>query len=659
MRKLPTRQVHLDFHTSEDIPGVGSAFSKENFQEALRLGNLNSITVFAKGHHGWCYYPTQVGTPHPTLAQGFDLTGAMIDAAHEIGVDCPVYITAGWSAQDARRHPEWAMRTRDGRVSVTNVDPDAAPGDPRPICSWTDLCLNGDGPYAQHIYALTREVCDRYPQLDGLFYDIVYIKGVCYCPACLEGMRRAGLDPEKEEDARAYYVQSHILFADRCQAILREKHPDATIFFNSGGADIYRPEYHPSQTHYEMEDLPTAWGGYNKMVPRASVMRRYGKDYLGMTGKFHTTWGEFGGYKNPEALRFEVAMMAMYGARCSVGDQMPPSGRMDLSTYRLIGHAYRYLERIEPWCYGEESTTRLGVYLSRDTASDQGLHSMLLEKQLDFTVVLPGDDLSAFDAVILPDCVQLSAGEAARLQAFARQGGGVLLTGESAVKDGAFQLDTGLVYQGRSQCDVDYLKAGPQLTGCDWLDSPFLCYQSAVRTQVQDAEVLGQVYEPWFNRTYGRYCSHQFTPYRDEPAAYPGIARKGNIVYLAHNLCRMYKTDGAQLFRDILCGALRLIYRPVMEVSMPSAGRARLTRQGGRYVLHLMYGSPIQRGRTSVIEDLPALRDIPVTLRISEPLAGAILQPQGQPVAFTQAEGLVTLTVPQVACHQMVELTLR
>ena len=32
--KLPTRQVHLDFHTSEFIPGVGSSFSKENFQEA-------------------------------------------------------------------------------------------------------------------------------------------------------------------------------------------------------------------------------------------------------------------------------------------------------------------------------------------------------------------------------------------------------------------------------------------------------------------------------------------------------------------------------------------------------------------------------------------------------------------------------------------------
>ena len=121
----------------------------------------------------------------------------------------------------------------------------------------------------------------------------------------------------------------------------------------------------------------------------------------------------------------------------------------------------------------------------------------------------------------------------------------------------------------------------------------------------------------------------------------------------------MYKTDGAQLFRDTLCGALRLIYHPVMEVSMPSAGRARFTRQGGRYVLHLMYGSPIQRGRTSVIEDLPPVRDIPVTLQIIEPLAEAILQPQGQVIPFTQSGGTVTLTVPQVACHQMVELTLR
>ena len=32
------RQIHLDFHTSEKIDGIGSEFSKEQFQAALKLG---------------------------------------------------------------------------------------------------------------------------------------------------------------------------------------------------------------------------------------------------------------------------------------------------------------------------------------------------------------------------------------------------------------------------------------------------------------------------------------------------------------------------------------------------------------------------------------------------------------------------------------------
>ena len=32
---LPTRQVHLDFHTSEQIPNIGAQFDKKQFQSAL------------------------------------------------------------------------------------------------------------------------------------------------------------------------------------------------------------------------------------------------------------------------------------------------------------------------------------------------------------------------------------------------------------------------------------------------------------------------------------------------------------------------------------------------------------------------------------------------------------------------------------------------
>ncbi len=657
MRTLPQRQVHLDFHTSEHIPGVGKQFDKHWFQQALKEGNLNSITVFAKCHHGWCYYPSDIDPQHPTMEPGFDLTGAMVDAAHEIGVAAPIYITLGWSVQDAQAHPEWRMIKKDGTPLYMNTDPDAAPDDPRPVCSWETLCPSGD--YAQKVYALTREVVERYPVVDGLFYDIVYIGRECYCDNCRRGMIELGKDPDNEQDARAYYVQNHLNFMAECERILHEKHPEATLFFNSGGAEIYRPEYHAGQTHYEMEDLPTTWGGYDKMAPRASFMRRYPKQFLGMTGKFHTSWGEFGGYKNPDALKFEVAMMATYGAHCSVGDQMPPSGRMDMETYRLIGHAYRYVESIEPWCYDEESTTGLGVYLSGDEQSDQGLHSMLLEKQLDFEVVMPGDDLSRFEALVLPDCVELSAQEAKRIAEFAAGGKGVLLTGQSGLKGSIFLLDVGGEYQGAANTRFDYLQASE--AGLAWVDAPFLCYESADRIAATDGQVLARIYEPWFDRTYAKYCSHMNTPYKDQPASHVGGLRKGSVVYLSHKLCAMYHRDGAQLFRDLLVNALKLVYTPKARIDLPSGGRNRLTLQKAqrRYVLHMGYAAPVQRGRTSVLEDMIPLHDVNAEIDLKESVSSVMLQPQNQSIDFSQNQGVLRFAVPEVRCHQVIEINLQ
>ena len=105
MQSLRSRQVHLDFHTSELMPAVGSAFDAKQFQKALKLGHVNSITIFAKCHHSWSYYPTKAGMKHPTLKT--DLLGRQIAACHEIGVRCPIYVTVGWSANEAEKHPEW------------------------------------------------------------------------------------------------------------------------------------------------------------------------------------------------------------------------------------------------------------------------------------------------------------------------------------------------------------------------------------------------------------------------------------------------------------------------------------------------------------------------------------------------------------------------
>ena len=128
--------------------------------------------------------------------------------------------------------------------------------------------------------------------------------------------------------------------------------------------------------------------------------------------------------------------MAMYGAKCSIGDQMLPCGRLDMETYKCIGVAYRALEKVEPWCFPAKSTAKLGVYLSGNEMSDEGLHQILLEGHIDFEVVLSGDSLEPFKALILPDCVSVSDDEAERIRKFVDDGGALLFTGTSLIKDG-------------------------------------------------------------------------------------------------------------------------------------------------------------------------------------------------------------------------------
>ena len=185
------------------------------------------------------------------------------------------------------------------------------------------------------------------------------------------------------------------------------------------------------------------------MPPRARYFANTGKDYLGMTGKFHLDWGEIGGFKLPEALRYEAAAMMAYGARCSIGDHLHPSGRMEPETYRNIGYAYEYAEQIEPYCFNGKPAARLGLYLSGDARSDDGATNMLLEAQRDFGIVYE-NSFEPFDTVIFPDCAVPDEEGVKALQAFLARGGRVLFTGRSLVKEGAFQVDAGLEYVGRS-----------------------------------------------------------------------------------------------------------------------------------------------------------------------------------------------------------------
>ena len=290
------RCVHLDFHTGADIPEVGSSFDKEKFTRVVKEAHIDHMTVFAKCHHGYTYYPSKISPMHPNLK--FNLLKEQIDAIHAAGAKAPIYITMGWSKYDADNHPDWhhiSFKTR--RPVYLGDDPATIKSLDAPLGNhtWTTLCPVGN--YRHHLEAITREICESFDVSDGIFYDICFIEEACACRSCLDGMAEMGLDPESYDDAKKYYTIKRIEMMKTLTGIVHEYAEDAPVFYN-GGADMGKPEYHPYQTHYELEDLPTSWGGYDYMPIRAKTFEKYGKLYLGMTGKFHDNWGEFGGFKN-------------------------------------------------------------------------------------------------------------------------------------------------------------------------------------------------------------------------------------------------------------------------------------------------------------------------------------------------------------------------
>lgn len=635
--------VHLDFHTSPDIEGIGSQFDKEEFAKTLKEAHVDLITVFAKCHHGYCYYPTNVDRVHPHLK--FNLLKEQIDACHSVGIKAPIYITMGWSKRDADEHPEWHHKdfwTKEpiyfGSKPSDNLD------EPIYDCTWTTLCPVGG--YKEQLMAITKEICEMFDVSDGVFYDICFMRDACVCDSCIEGMKKMGLDPEKYEDAQAYYRIKRLELMKDLNELVRSYCKNAPVFYN-GGADMNRPEYHPLQDHYELEDLPTAWGGYDLMPLRAKSFEKYGKLFLGMTGKFHHAWGEFGGFKNKDALKYELADMVSVGASMSVGDHLHPNGKIDKSTYNIIGHAFRYIDSLGEYIENTKAYTDLAIWISHNSVSDLGCSKLLQVMHLEYDVVDNGQELDKYKCVILPDRVNLTEQDKKYLTAYVQNGGKVICSYESVFDE------LGIYKQEKSSADKDYIQCD-----IDEVVTPFLSYSSAYKVKC-DGEVLARVYEPYFNRTRRHFCGHKNTPFKDNCEEYPALVRKDNVLYFAHPIFEAYDASGNYILQKYIIKAIESFYDKQLKVeNFYSCGRVRLRKseKDNFYALHILYAPPVNRGNVCLLEDFPLVNNIKITVKIQEKIKSIKSIPDGEKIDFVQNDKDVVFNVDNLRLHKLIAI---
>ena len=650
-----SRQVHLDFHTSEHLKNIGEKFDKASWQKALVDAHVSSINNFAKGHHGYSYYPTKIGTQHPNL--DFDLLKSQLEASHEIGIKTPFYFAIGWSVLDAVTHPEWVIKNKNGKSKKGDLIQSLNAEDPYPNFTWE--LLMPEGGYLEMILKQTEELCKNY-ELDGFWYDIIPNNAINYNAYSRAGFKKAGIDVDNDLEVEMHHVEKLKFFMASCNAIIKKYHPDASIFYNwsthMNNSNTFKYKLYEYNTSYDLEDLPTTWEGYNEFPLRAKYFSNMGKPVTGMSGKFHTAWGEFGGFKYPNALKYEAASMIAFGANVNFGDQLHPSGIIDSETYKNIGYAFSYVKSIEAFGPGGKQVAKTGLWMTFDNHTEQAASLLLLDTQTNYVVVNNLKDWSDLELIIIPSKPNLSAKNVETLNQFVADGGKLLVLGEGALKrdKSGFALDVGGTYLGKASYDVDYTVVSDALSK-NVVRSPFLNYMPAIKIKPDaNVKLLASIREPYFSRTKAHYTSHQNTPYNLQPATHPAIYRDGNIMVVAHPLDKMYLKYGAQIHRELFKNTLdALLTTPMVRANLPSSGRVNLLHfpEKNRYVAHLLYAVPVQRGVAQVIDDLVPIYDTTVEIMLKENIKKAYLMPGNIELNTTKSNDKMSVIIPKFTCH--------
>jgi uroporphyrinogen decarboxylase len=662
--RRPWRKIHQDFHNSVHVPRIGGAFDPDEWGDRLLAGNVDAIVVFAKDMHGLFYYPSAYGPVHPGLA--FDLLGEQVKACRARRIAVYAYYCVTWDHHLAAQHPEWRVIKRDGSDYMPKAG--ETPG-------WTALCLAHEA-YLELMDDHAREFVARY-ELDGAWFDMAEpIAPACYCAECRRQIAADGKDPNDAEAQRAHKNRLFLDWHRRMRAVVRAARPGCQVDFNDIGLACVSQRAELLD-NIDIEALPTGGWGYFYAPAQIRYQRTFGIPVYGMTGRFATAWADFGGLKLPQQLDVELASIVANAARCDVGDQMPPNGRLDPAVYHVIGKSFAKIRALEPCLEGAAPVTEAALIIPAvpfDWLRDDylyGVTKLMLETRLQFDVLEPGQSWERYGLVVLPDAYRPDAVTVERLHTYIARGGAVLVIHDAGLTDGgqAWLEHYGLSYAGASPFKPAYLVPTVPFTA-DIPTYEYALYEGAAQWKAAaPAVALAALGEPLFQRSAEHYTSHKQTPF-DHVTDYAAVARSGRVGFLAFPAGASYYRHGYWIYRAAFERVLKeILPARLIETDAPLSTEITVThqcadagvRRSERYLVHVVNWSANRKAppHSEVFESPVPLHDVRVRLNLPLKTASARAVVAGVDLPVRAACGGIEFVIPRVPIHEVVALEVR
>ena len=365
--KKSYRRNLVDMHINDWNEEFLSEFDPDAYFEYLKTAGVDGVMLYLQSHAGLCHYPTKSGIMHANLVGREDAMRRLVNKCRDNGISVVGYYSLIFNTREEDRHPEW--RLVSNRETGTSA---------RQRGSRYGRCCPNNAEYRDFLKAQVNEIRD-YFEMDGIFYDMTYWSGVCYCESCRERFEREtgisrlpDMDDLKGENAMLFMKKRNEWLAEFCTWITDYTHQifpkDFTVSHNNAyevAGDWHEAVWEgvSDQCDYCTGDL------YGDIYDHSFCMKFYqgatkNMPFEYMVSRFSKNLQQHTLSKTQTELDQDVLLTIAHHGANFVIDAMDPVGTLNPRIAELIGNSYRRQIPYEPFVKSGDAVADVAVWYS-------------------------------------------------------------------------------------------------------------------------------------------------------------------------------------------------------------------------------------------------------------------------------------------------------
>ena len=633
--------IHYDLHANANDTELGRELTPEHLRQRLLETRPDWVQTDCKGHPGYTSWPTAVGSTSPGVVK--DSLRIWREVTKELGIKLGVHYSGVWDSRAVELHPEWARVDATGRR------------DNRITCR-----LHG---YDEKLMIpQMMEIIDKY-DVDGFWVDGENWAALpCWCDLCrAEFTRRTGIKavPAKAgdphwEDWLKFHRELFVEHVTRYTNAVHARKPGCLVVSN-WMYTVREPDPVVAPVDYLSGDFSWSWGGDSAALEgRLMDSRRMSWDLMAWSFTKTGSMDEPPPWVTKTSLHLqqEVSEVLALGGSVMVYETPQRSGWLTGWHNQVIAELAQFCRARKKTCWKSQTVPEAAVlhlvdhYYAHNSPlfnfgdavePVQGALQALLETHRSADLLTEEDALERmreYKLVVVPEQTRLSKRIESALEAFARAGACVLMSGDFLSRD--YPSLVGASPAGKAISENTYLPIDARSVP---VSPPWQPVTPALGTQVLIRRLAQQ--DPQKNIT-----------------AQAVVARRpvgrGAIISVHGPIFRDYFRGHYPLLRQFIAELTRSMDIPwTATVEAPPRLEMVLRQKEGKLLVNLINrgaGEQLSPHRV-IIDELPPVENVTVHIRRAARPTAVRVVPDDQPVHWSFQDGIVTAAIPRVEIH--------